>query len=56
MRSYTFTEAISRMIMTTNRVGETMGRVMWKNWVTLLAPSMEAASYSCGSMPLMAAK
>jgi hypothetical protein len=30
--------------MTTKRVGETMGRVIWKNWVTFPAPSMEAAS------------
>ena len=37
-------EAIRRIIMVTNRVGETMGRVILKNCVTLLAPSMEAAS------------
>lgn len=33
------------MIMTTNKVGETMGRVMWKNCLTLDAPSRLAASY-----------
>ena len=37
-------EAIRRMMSTTNSVGDTMGSVMRKNWVTLLAPSMEAAS------------
>ena len=33
------------MMSTTNRVGDTMGSVMLKNWRTLEAPSSSAASY-----------
>ena len=39
------------IIITNMIVGLSMGRVMWKNFCTTLAPSMSAASYTAEDTP-----